>query len=108
MKKWTYNKIQNLARERGLEEIGLLGKLITNKIEFEKLIQFNPPSLVKLEWSCGISNHDSWITNVGEIKRGTWCPECSKMKKSFSFELLSMNKFGVAYSSCRLLSTKQS
>ncbi|MBA7512297.1 hypothetical protein ES705_06724 [subsurface metagenome] len=83
-----YKEIQDLAEKRGLEENRIKGKLLTGLSEFERLVINNYPSRVKLKWSCEKANHNSWKTNTSEIKRGTWCPECSKEKLSFSFEYL--------------------
>ena len=87
-KPYTYNELRELARRRGLKENTIEGKLITSRNEFEILIQHDSPSQVKLRWWCGINEHEVWETNVSEVKRGTWCPTCSKLKKSFNFIFL--------------------
>ena len=77
----TYNELVLLAKNRGIEENRVPGKLVTSEDEFIKLIDNNSPSITNLKWWCGIKTHDAWEAAPHNIKSGkTWCPHCAEGK----------------------------
>ncbi len=68
--KLTIEKMQKLAEKRGLEETGYPGKCLSKKY-------FN--NHTRLKWQCGKCGY-IWEAKPTNIKRKTWCPNCSKGK----------------------------
>lgn len=75
--KLRYKDIQQLAKDIGMEKIGIPGTLLTSKDEFMILTENQKPSHTKLEFSCNIKGHKSWKTTYNHIKNKKWCPECA-------------------------------
>jgi len=61
-KKLNIEEMQKLAKERG-------GKCLSKKYINNR---------TKLEWEC--EKGHIWKATLGTIKRGSWCPICSKKK----------------------------
>lgn len=76
-KPWTYERLKELARERGLEKKSIPGKLLTAREQFEKLKKIKPPARTKYLWSCEIEGHEPWEARPDSIKDGSWCPICA-------------------------------
>lgn len=75
--KLRYEDIQLLAKNIGIEKIGIPGTLLTSKKEFEKLTKNQIPSKTKFEFSCNIKGHKSWKTTPNKIQEKKWCPQCA-------------------------------
>ncbi|TFG21634.1 MAG: hypothetical protein EU529_12955 [Promethearchaeota archaeon] len=85
---FTFEKAKKLVKKLGLKKYGIEGQIIKpeNSLEFIKLTGTYQPSYVPLLVSCGISNHQNWITNGRALSRGNWCRECyiESMKLTFN------------------------
>lgn len=90
---FSYKYLQELARQKGLNEIGIEGKLLTSKEDFDKLKQIKSPSQVKLKWWCGRNDHNPWKAIPIEIqgyssRKGSWCSKCAYDKRSYSYDYI--------------------
>jgi len=85
---FTFDKAKKLVKELGLKKYGIEGRIIKpeNSLEFKKLTRTYQPSYVPLLVSCGISNHQNWITSGKALSRGNWCRDCyiENMKLTFN------------------------
>lgn len=69
---WTYDQMVELARTRGIEKTGVMGKFLTSKEDYEKQ---SYPDKSKYRWQCGKCGH-IWKATANNIKRGSWCRKC--------------------------------
>ena len=83
---WSYKKMVNLAKVRGLEKTGVEGKFLTTKESYENQ-KF--PDRSKYKWKCGKCETE-FESIANNVKRGSWCRVCQydKLSKEFreSFE----------------------
>ncbi len=69
---WTYEQMEELARKRGIEKTGVMGKFLTSKEDYKKQ---SYPDRSTYRWKCGKCGH-IWEATANNIKRGSWCRTC--------------------------------
>jgi len=77
---WTYQRLINLAKKRGIEENNIPGSLLTTENEYNNLKKLQQPIRTKYLWSCGVEGHEPWDTRPDVINGGSWCPSCSSQR----------------------------
>jgi rubrerythrin len=94
---WSYKKMIDLAKKRGLEKTGFLGQFLTSKKDYEA--QYHP-DMAKYQWKCGKCDH-VWEATANNVKRGSWCRVCQysllsrKFRKPYSKIIALAKKVGV-------------
>ena len=81
IRKYTFARLINIAKKRGLEKNNIPGKLITTNDEFTELKKKQPPNKTKYTWSCQIKSHKPWKSRLDSIEAGSWCPQCAKNQR---------------------------
>lgn len=81
IRKYTYMRLINIAKKRGLEKNNIEGKVVTTYNEFLELKKKQPPNKSNYKWSCQIKNHKPWNSRLDSIEAGSWCPYCAKNRR---------------------------
>lgn len=97
---FSFEKLKETAKKRGLEENGVEGKILNSKNNneeltqeiYNRLIKKKRPSKTHFWWSCNINGHLPWRTTPSHIEFDkTWCPIC-KMGLYTHAELIKLAK----------------
>ena len=78
---WTHKQMIELAEKRGLEKMGVEGKFLTSKKDYESR---SHPDMSKYQWECGKCGH-IWESTANNVKRGSWCRICQYTLLSSKF-----------------------
>lgn len=68
-KKYTYDELLRIAKEKG-------GEIITTPQEYRELIKHRPPSRALYKWWCGNQEHEYFEMSPKSINEGRWCKKC--------------------------------